>query len=109
MVKKATKIKEGVKSIRKGPSLRSSAPQRATEVVGAGSAVEQSFGAEVVDQQKQLFSSKEQALEFFVGSVLDKLGGESEERAQVHEFLELLLETDPALKDDLLAGVAIRS
>jgi len=52
----------------------------------------------VLTEASQAFSSETQALDFLVSSITDKLGAEGGERSQMLEFLNLILETDPALK-----------
>lgn len=55
----------------------------------------------------QTFSSEDQALSFFIESIADKLGEAGDERAQMSEFLNLLLESDPVLREEILSGVSI--
>lgn len=57
---------------------------------------------------QQLFSSEEQALEFLVESMVQKLGDSTQEKADMADFLNLLLDTDPMLKEEILSGVNIR-
>jgi hypothetical protein len=57
---------------------------------------------------RQVFSSEDQALEFLLSGIVDKLGGSAEERSEMADFLGMLLDTDPDLKAEVLAGVAIR-
>jgi len=58
--------------------------------------------------QQQVFSSEEQALEFLLSGIVEKMGGASEERSEMADFLGMLLDTDPELKAEVLAGVSIR-
>jgi hypothetical protein len=60
------------------------------------------------DQARQEFSSEDQAIDFLLGSVVDKLSGNPEDRADMADFLGMLLDTDPELKEEILANVAIR-
>ncbi len=51
--------------------------------------------------------SEAQALEALLSSVTDKLGDQGVEKAQMHEFLSLILDTDPALKEEILRGIRV--
>lgn len=62
----------------------------------------------VLEEATQVFSSEEQALSFLVDSVTSKLVDSGPEKAQMHEFLSLLLDTDPTLREEILAAVTIR-
>lgn len=57
---------------------------------------------------KQSFSSEQQALDFFMESIVSKLEQNSSKRAEMQQFLQVLLETDPLLKEALLDGVNIK-
>jgi hypothetical protein len=46
-------------------------------------------------------------LEALLSSVTDKLGDQGVEKAQMHEFLSLILDTDPALKEEILRGIRV--
>jgi hypothetical protein len=61
------------------------------------------------EEPQQVFSSEEQALDFLLGSIVDKLGDDSVAKAEMADFLTMLLDTDPELKEEVLSGVAIRS
>lgn len=61
-----------------------------------------------IGEEQQVFSSEEQALEFLLGSVVEKIGDDATAKAEMADFLTMLLDTDPELKDEVLAGVAIR-
>lgn len=61
-----------------------------------------------IGDEQQIFSSEEQALEFLLGSVVEKIGDDPTARAEMADFLTMLLDTDPELKGEVLAGVAIR-
>ncbi|MEN9846598.1 MAG: hypothetical protein RIS36_1745 [Pseudomonadota bacterium] len=50
-------------------------------------------------------SSETEALNFLLSSITDKLGDQGVEKAQMHQFLSLILETDPALKEEILRGI----
>jgi len=49
--------------------------------------------------------SEEQVLESLLSSITDKLGDQGVGKAQMHEFLNLILDTDPALKEEILRGI----
>jgi hypothetical protein len=52
-------------------------------------------------------SSEQEALECLLSSITDKLGDQGVEKAQLHEFLSLILDTDPALKEEILRGIRV--
>jgi hypothetical protein len=52
--------------------------------------------------------SDEEALNVLLGRITDKLGHRGSEQAQMHEFLTLILDTDPSLKEELLREIVIR-
>ncbi len=52
--------------------------------------------------------SEEKALNVLLGRITDKLGHRGSEQAQMHEFLTLILDTDPSLKEELLREIVIR-
>jgi hypothetical protein len=60
------------------------------------------------EMARQEFSSEDQAIDFLLGSVVDKLSDNPEDRADMADFLGMLLDTDPELKEEILANVAIR-
>ncbi len=52
-------------------------------------------------------SSDKEALNYLLSSITDKLGDQGVEKAQLHEFLSLILDTDPALKEEILRGIRV--
>lgn len=101
MTKKATRTKE----------LRPAKPAIRTAITPEGRSVESlssSFADGVLREASQAFSSEEGALDFLVSSITSKLSGEGQEGAQMREFLGLILETDPALKEEILREIALR-
>jgi len=58
-------------------------------------------------EDRQVFSSEEQAIDFLLGNILEKLGDDAEAKAEMADFLTMLLDTDPQLKEEVLDGVAI--
>lgn len=100
MTKKALKIvpeKVITRSIENAPSRSSvrAAPKSLTII-------------EADEEGRQEFSSEDQAIDFLLGSVVDKLSENPEDRADMADFLGMLLETDPELKEEILANVTIR-
>jgi hypothetical protein len=97
-------------------ALKSSSEARPVSSVSASSVRDASavaetlspFAERVLDEAKQCFSSEDQALSFLVENIVDKLGEGSDDRSQMHEFLQLLLESDPVLREEILAGVCVR-
>ena len=70
--------------------------------------VRSSFADAVLTEASQTLSSEERALDFLVSSITEKLGSEGVERTQMHEFLNLILETDPALKEEIMQEISPR-
>jgi hypothetical protein len=58
--------------------------------------------------QNRAFESEEQALDFFIDSVCNKLGDGTAEQGEMQEFLRLLVDTDPTFGEELLKGVGVR-
>jgi hypothetical protein len=54
------------------------------------------------------FNSPSEALNALVESVVKRFDDDSEEQDEMREFLYALLETDPELADEILAGVEIQ-
>ena len=65
------------------------------------------FAEQVLDEAKQCFSSEDEGLSFLVETIVDKLGEGSDDRSQMHEFHKLLLESDPLLREEILAGISV--
>jgi len=83
-------------------------PGPAQEVAPPVSIEDLNLNATILAAQKQVFKSEQEALDFFYARLLQAAGGSAAEQAQMMEFLELLIETDPLLKEELLSGVTIR-
>lgn len=64
-------------------------------------ALRQSFGT-------QIFSSEEQALEVLIAQVVSRYEDDPSEQAEMREFLSTVLDTDPVLRSEILAGATIR-
>lgn len=56
----------------------------------------------------EVCGSEDEALNVLLGRITDKLGHRGSEQAQMHEFLTLILDTDPSLKEELLREIVIR-
>lgn len=56
----------------------------------------------------QVYSSEKQALEVLVGGIVSKLADSPKEQLEMAEFLDMVLETDPELKREILAATTIR-
>lgn len=56
----------------------------------------------------QVFSSEEQALEVLVSQVVSRFEDDPEEQAEMREFLNTILDTDPVLRSEILSGATIR-
>ena len=66
------------------------------------------LNAVLAEAQQRVFETEEEALSFFYDKLLENSAGDEAEKLQMREFLELLVDTDPALKGDLLGGVRLR-
>lgn len=58
--------------------------------------------------QGQTFESEDSAIKFLLGSVVSRLGVGTPEGADMQDFLDMVLQSDPSLREELLAGVRIR-
>lgn len=58
--------------------------------------------------QGQTFESEDSAINFLLNSVVSRLGIDTPEGADMQDFLDMVLESDPMLREELLAGVSIR-
>jgi hypothetical protein len=56
----------------------------------------------------QVYSSEEQALGVLLESVMGHLADAPESQEEMREFLSMVLDTDPVLKEEILQGVTIR-
>ncbi|MEY4700213.1 MAG: hypothetical protein RL326_400 [Pseudomonadota bacterium] len=101
MTKKALKVAKETVVTR---SLENAPSRDATRVKPKSLAIIQADDEDV----RQEFSSEDQAIDFLLGSVVDKLSENPEDRAEMADFLGMLLDTDPALKEEILANVSIR-
>lgn len=100
MTKKATIRKESVTSAR--PKARRQASSYASSrLAPTGEAA----GASAPSAPAG--SSEQEALNFLLSSITDKLGDQGVEKAQMHEFLSIILDTDPALKEEILRGIRV--
>ena len=52
-------------------------------------------------------ASEEEALNSLLSSITDTLGDHGGDKAHMHEFLSLILDTDPALKEEILRGIRV--
>lgn len=101
MTKKATKLKateptprrSTKRLMRAGPAQPKSQPQ---------------FAQNVIDEAQGVCGSGEEALSLLIANIADKLGEDGGEGAQMREFLSLILDTDPTLKEEILQGVSLR-
>lgn len=97
------------------PGRRARPRQQGSQAIGGEAAATQAppgvdglnLNAALLEAQKRVFSDEREAIEFFVAHLIGAVQ-EPGEQGQMREFLELLLETDPQLKQDLLAGVTSR-
>lgn len=90
-------------------------PARKGQLVNSPSrSADQSVGSESTRSSlaetlgTQVFSSEEQALEVLVSQVVSRFEDDPEEQAEMREFLNTILETDPILRSEILSGATIR-
>ena len=108
MTKKATqeKVIERKTTKRKSVTLFDDVRGEAPPVANEGSSA---WAENVVDQaSSQGFSSDNEAIDFLLKSVIENLGDQAPDKAQLQEFLSLLLDTDPGLREEILAGISHR-
>ena len=109
MAKKATKERELNSQVR--PTKRAPVMERRDSGVGEEVPVvvdDLTLNAALVEAQGRTFGSEQEALTFFYDKLLENAEGDEAEKAHMREFLELLVETDPGLKSDLLGSVRVR-
>lgn len=100
MTKKATKLKAAEPTPRRSAkSLMPSATQPSSQ---------SAFAQNVITEAQGVRSSEEEALSFLISNITEKLGNQGMEGAQMREFLSLILDTDPTLKEEILQGISIR-
>jgi hypothetical protein len=111
MSKKKTNLKVAVTETTKSKGRIFNAPSR----TGAASHLTSSATSDVVEQKMalsaiagQVFSSEEQALETLLSNVVGRFSDDPSERADMADFLEMILDTDPGLREEILAGTTIR-
>ena len=101
MTKKATKLK-----------AIQSTPRRSTKCsmpsVPAQPKSQPQFAQNVIDEAQGVSVSGEDALGLLISNITDKLGDQGVEGAQMREFLSLILDTDPTLKEEILQGISLR-
>lgn len=105
MVKKAVKKRDV-----EGSRRRVTQAPRPPEVKSAGQAAVEALdlNATLVEARGRTFESEQEALTFFFDRLVSQGGGTLVEQRQMLEFLELLLETDPQIKEDLLSGIKVK-
>lgn len=104
MAKKAVKRIEAAEPRKR---TRQAPPPPIGEPVGQVVLEDLDLNAALVEARGRVFDSEQEALDFFFERLL-KVEESAPERHQMREFLELLLETDPMLKEDLLSGVRVK-
>ena len=56
----------------------------------------------------QVYSSEEQAIEVLLENVVGRMADESQDQREMREFLSVILDTDPTLKQEILQATTIR-
>jgi hypothetical protein len=101
MVKKATKRKVATSAPRRSVTL-------AMSPVASDARPESQFAQGVIDDARAAERSEEEALSFLISRITDKVGEQGMGGEQMREFLTLLLDTDPTLKEEILQGITHR-
>lgn len=101
MTKNATKLKATVSAPKRSPKSRRVQPSAPVNS-------QPQFAQGVIDETQGARSSEEEALNFLISNITDKLGEQGLEGAQMREFLSLILDTDPTLKEEILQGISVR-
>ena len=107
MSKKRSSLKvvaDASEPITKGQLVNS--PSRSAEQQGVAAEPTRSALAQTLGTQ--VFSSEEQALEVLVAQVVSRFEDDPEEQAEMREFLNTILDTDPVLRSEILSGATIR-
>jgi hypothetical protein len=99
MAKKATQIKE----LSAVTAQRVRVSDRNAGVADAP--IASPFSNSVLAEAAASQSAGDEAITAVLESMLGKLSEEGDERAQMREFLNLMLDTDPTLKEELLAEI----
>jgi len=66
------------------------------------------FAQSVIAEARVTRGSDEEVLSSLISSITEKLGGQGIEKSQMDEFLSLILDTDPTLKEEILQGLTTR-
>jgi hypothetical protein len=101
MTKKATKLTATVSTPRR--TTKGRAPSLPTHT-----SPQPEFAQSVVSKAQGVWTSEEEALGCLITNITEKLGDEGMEGTQMREFLSLILDTDPALKEEILQGISLR-
>jgi len=97
-------VEEVSKPARKGQLVNS--PSQSAEQQDGSASPTRSMLAQTLGTQ--VFSSEEQALEVLVAQVVSRFEDDPEEQAEMREFLNTVLDTDPVLRSEILSGATIR-
>lgn len=100
MTRKATKSKVTAPGSKQNNGRRFSTP-----VISADSAVDGVAFSDLLSTERG--ASEDQVLDTLLARITDKLSDQGAEKAQMHEFLSLILDTDPALKEEILRGIRV--
>jgi hypothetical protein len=100
MTNKATKSKVTPAGSKQNTGRRISTP-----ITSADSAVESVALSDLLSTHTG--ASEDQVLDTLLMRITDKLGDQGVEKGQMHEFLSLILDTDPALKEEILRGIRV--
>lgn len=101
MTKKATNLKVTVSAPKRSPKSRTVEPSAPVKS-------QSQFAQGVIDDAQAARGSEEEALSFLISNITEKLGEQGMARAQMAEFLSLILDTDPTLKEEILQGISPR-
>lgn len=100
MTKKATYSKATMAGSPHNSRRRASKPPAEAQSANDDIALDNGVSAKLAGSEEEVLSS-------LLSSITDKLGDQGVEKAQMHEFLSLILDTDPALKEEILRGIRV--
>lgn len=106
MNKKATKTITPIKTGKR--TIIAPIPSGGVTNDGIESSMSEAVKALANHMQTRQFNTEEEAINFLISSVTAKLAEDPTTQGQMKEFLELLVETDPELKQEIVHAIKTR-
>lgn len=104
MVKRSTKKKVEIQTKRKGSSV---ADRLKIPVSQEQPSLRIGDVLEEYRAQQPVFESPEEAVAWWIEKIAERIEGNSKGRAEMQEFLKMLVETDPVLQEQLLQEIKL--